>query len=72
MSMGIVQSPGVGRVLEWGALNSRAAVGEFWFFGTVGCLSRWVWKKDNFRYPAVSKIVRMDLLGFLLGCMALR
>ncbi|RVX17127.1 hypothetical protein CK203_003046 [Vitis vinifera] len=40
MSMGIVQSPGVGRVLEWGALNSRAAVGEFWFFGTVGCLSR--------------------------------
>ena len=44
MSMGIVQSPGVGRVLEWGALNSRAAVGEFWFFGTVGCLSRWVWK----------------------------
>lgn len=39
MSMGAVRSPGVGRVLEWGALNSRAAAGEFWFFGTVGCLS---------------------------------
>ena len=38
MMSAIVRSLGVGRCLEWGALNSRGAAG-WWCLGTIGCCS---------------------------------
>ena len=63
MTSAIVRSLGVGRCLEWGALNSRGAVGGWWCSGTIGCCSWRKWRWAIIQFLAVSRMLRMVFDG---------
>ncbi|RVW54484.1 hypothetical protein CK203_068314 [Vitis vinifera] len=63
MSTGIVRSLGVGRHIDWRAINSKGAAGGVLVFGTTEWLICWRWKKDVFSVLSVQELYGWDEVG---------
>lgn len=66
VSLQMVRSLGIGRFLDWGAMEAQG--GALWYFGTTRFWSCWIWSVEDFPSLVVLGILRMALCGCLLVC----
>ena len=69
MTTGLVRSLGVGRNIEWRAVNSRGAAGGILVFWDNRLVELVGWEEGFSQFRAGSKVVWMVLCGCSLECM---